>query len=409
MRFYSTISHRGGTSLTEAVMRGIAADGGAFMPERIPRLPGALFRNLTVMNEVEIGYIVASTLLGDSLDATVIKDITSQALDFPVPTVKIGSEPIYGYELHHGPTMGYNDAGARFMTGLIDRLKPAGRSIHMLMATAGDSGGSLAQAIAGRDDYRATILYPADTVSPMQEALMNGVDNVTPVMVRGSLSDCLAMIAEALTDPTLPTAMNLTTANAVNIAALLPRIIYYFHGYARLVSMGVKPGHIVIAIPGADPGNLTAGLIARAMGLEIDRFVTAVHADGPGSETRHDLGVSLSDPHYTQMAACPPACCDVVRVRRDEIAAVTDDVFRRHGRVLDPAAAMTWHALSQSMTPGEIGLMPLPVNPCKYDALAKAYRLEPPQSLNRLMVTPRRRNILLPGYHSFRNFLLSKI
>ncbi len=145
MQFYSTNRQCQKVSLKEAVMMGLAPDGGLFMPEHIPVIPKAFFNNIGEMNIREIAYVVADMMLGDDIDSEDIQRIVNDTFTFDVPLVRL-EEDIYSLELFHGPTLAFKDVGARFLARIISHFgsPSSGRKVKVLVATSGDSGGAVA-------------------------------------------------------------------------------------------------------------------------------------------------------------------------------------------------------------------------------------------------------------------------
>jgi threonine synthase len=194
-------------------------------------------------------------------------------------------------ELFHGPTLAFKDFGARFMARLMSyfvRASAGGgvrekeRELIVLVATSGDTGGAVAHGFLGVPDIRVVVLYPSGKVSEVQEKQLTTLGgNVTAVEVAGSFDDCQRMVKQALGDPELRQQRRLTSANSINIARLLPQSFYYFYACAQL-GAGSTPGSgapVVFSVPSGNFGNLTAGILARRMGLPVSKFVAATNAN----------------------------------------------------------------------------------------------------------------------------------
>jgi threonine synthase len=147
-----------------------------------------------------------------------------------------------------------------------------GRTLTVLVATSGDTGGAVAHAFHGVPGIRVVILYPQGKVSGLQELQLTTLGgNITALEVAGTFDDCQRLVKAALLDPELAEAMRLTSANSINIARLVPQIFYYIHG-ARFLPAGEEP---VVVVPSGNLGNLTAGLLAERLGLPVRQFVAA--------------------------------------------------------------------------------------------------------------------------------------
>jgi threonine synthase len=279
MRYQST---RGGqeTDLVDAVMRGLAADGGLFVPDELPRFDPAAVRGDSL---AEISTeVLAPFFSGSSLEAE-LGAICRDAFDFPLPLKALlaaGGE-LSVLELFHGPTAAFKDVGARFLAALMERALRSStdsRPVTILVATSGDTGGAVAAAFHRRAGIRVGVLFPKGQVSPRQQhQLTCWGDNIRAFEVNGSFDECQAMVKAAFTDPGLARRHRLTAANSINVGRLLPQVAY--HAAASLWHWrrhGTAVGSIV---PTGNLGNGMACVWARAMGLPVREVVLAVNAN----------------------------------------------------------------------------------------------------------------------------------
>lgn len=263
------------TNIKTAILKGLADDGGLFMPEYIPQLDSAFFENLPNLTLQEIGFRVAREFLGESIRNENLKEIIDEVLNFEIPAVKI-SENIYSLELFHGPTMAFKDVGARFMARMMSYFSE-GKPMKVIAATSGDTGSAVASGFYNVPGIEVYILYPKGKVSPLQEKqLTTWGGNIKALEIDGTFDDCQALAKQILSDEELNQKFTLTSANSINIARLIPQSFYYFWAFAQLQKLG-KP--IVFSVPSGNFGNLTAGLFAKKMGLPIHHFVASTNAN----------------------------------------------------------------------------------------------------------------------------------
>ena len=202
--------------------------------------------------------------------------MAADAFDFPCPLVQLDGDT-YSLELFHGPTLAFKDFGARFMARLFEKLRGTSTEpVTVLAATSGDTGTAVAHGFFNRPGFRVVILYPSGQVSEVQEKQLTTLGgNVTALEVAGTFDDCQSLVKTAFLDRTLAgRGVTLTSANSINIARLLPQTIYYFAAAAALLPSS-RP--LIVAVPSGNFGNLTAGLLAKRMGLPITRFVAATN------------------------------------------------------------------------------------------------------------------------------------
>lgn len=281
MRFYSTNDpKRTGVTLREATLRGIAEDGGLYMPQQLPCLPQAFYNNMAEMTIREVAYVVGRTMLGDALDPALLRDIIDQTFTFEVPLLRL-DERSFVLELFHGPTLAFKDVGARFLAGVLRILAGTlDREIHVVVATAGDTGGAVARAFHDVPGTRVHVLYPAGRLTDTQRnqfASLGG--NVEAIEVRGSFDQCQAMARAALCDPELRQRICVTSGNSLNVMRLLPQMFYYFHAVAQLQAQEPHAPQPVISIPCGNLGDLVAALAAQKMGLRVKALVAANNAN----------------------------------------------------------------------------------------------------------------------------------
>ncbi|HYG01081.1 MAG TPA: threonine synthase [Chryseosolibacter sp.] len=277
MKFYSTSDKSLRVSLKDAVIQGLAPGNGLFMPERIPQFPNSFFKALEDKSFAEIAFGVSQALLEEDVPVGELKRVVDHTIAFDAPLVKI-QNGIYALELFHGPTLAFKDFGARFMSQLLGYFaKDCDKEITILVATSGDTGSAVANGFFGVEGTRVIVLYPKERVSDIQEKQFTTLGgNITAIEIDGSFDDCQYLVKKAFQDNDLARTLFLTSANSINIARLIPQTFYYFYAYAQLKDRS-KP--IVFSVPSGNFGNLTAGLLAKRMGLPADKFIAATNAN----------------------------------------------------------------------------------------------------------------------------------
>ncbi len=275
MQFYSTKNKALRVDFREAVFKGLPDDNGLFMPVEIPKLPTEFIKNLKNYTFPELSFEVASNFLGDSIPKNDMKNIIERAINFPAPVVRL-DESTFVLELFHGPSLAFKDFGARFMAEVMSYyLKNDQKELVILVATSGDTGGAVAAGFYDTPGIKVVILYPSGKVSNLQEKQLTTFSkNITAIELDGSFDDCQALVKKAFLDVDLKSKINLSSANSINIARLLPQSFYYFEAFKQVFSGNEK---VVFSIPSGNFGNLTAGLFAKRMGLPVHHFVAATN------------------------------------------------------------------------------------------------------------------------------------
>lgn len=275
MKYFSTNHNVEPVDLRTAVLQGLPKDKGLYMPEDISRMPMRFFENLDKLNFKEISTAVALTLLGDDLPTDVIVAIVDDTLSFNTPIVEL-DEHNYILELFHGPTLAFKDVGARFMARLMAYyLRDSKEKATVLVATSGDTGSAVAHGFYGVEGIDVVLLYPSGKISTIQEQQLTTLGkNITALEIEGSFDDCQDLVKQAFVDDELSEKMMLSSANSINLGRLIPQSFYYVNAVAQLRSRGIEKAP-VFSVPSGNLGNLTAGLIAKRLGLPVKAFIAS--------------------------------------------------------------------------------------------------------------------------------------
>jgi threonine synthase len=274
----SFASSRGGAprvSLSQAMLHGLAADGGLYVPVEMPTIDVQALATGPSLPEIA-RLALAGFFAGDGLRGE-LAAIANAAFNFPAPTTPVAGarDPLYVLELYHGPTAAFKDFGARFLAECQQRLESVASSqpLTILVATSGDTGGAVAAAFHRRAWARVVILYPRGLVSPRQERQLTcWGENVLSLRVDGTFDDCQGLVKQAFRAPNL-SRYRFSSANSINIGRLLPQMVYYIASSLQIAaSTGKKPSYI---IPAGNLGNACAALWARAMGFPLARIILA--------------------------------------------------------------------------------------------------------------------------------------
>lgn len=273
------ISTRGGdrVSIAEALQRGLARDGGLYVPERLPQFTVSDFdgaQSLPAVATRMLRPFFENSPLAESIGA-----VCTEAFNFSVPLVELPEASSYVLELFHGPTAAFKDIGARFLAACLGRLRdPFSPDVTVLAATSGDTGSAVAAAFHQRPGFRAAILFPDGRVSPRQAHLLSCFgDNVASYAVQGSFDDCQSMVKAAFADAELQTHCPLTSANSISLGRLLPQATYY--AYSALLYWRLHGAPLNFVIPTGNLGNGLAAIYARSMGLPIGDIVLGTNAN----------------------------------------------------------------------------------------------------------------------------------
>ena len=277
MKLFSTNHNAKLVSFREAVIKGLPEDNGLYLPMFIPEANPDFIKKLGDLSLQEIGVEVTKTLIGDEMSDETIRKIVFESIDFDAPLHRLENN-IHSLELYHGPTFAFKDFGARFMARTLSCfMQEEDKKMTVLVATSGDTGSAVANGFLGMPNIKVVLLYPSQKVSELQEKQLTTLGgNITALEIEGTFDDCQILVKQAFLDNELNGQINITSANSINIARLIPQSFYYFYAYGKLAGQG-KP--VVFSVPSGNLGNLCGGILARKMGLPVAGFVAATNAN----------------------------------------------------------------------------------------------------------------------------------
>ena len=367
-------------SFSEAVKRGLGQEQGLYFPTDIPKLDD--IDGLLKKPFVERSTEVLTALIGDELGEGTIGSIVEEAFTFPAPVVSV-NDKVATLELFHGPTLAFKDFGGRFMAQVLSRIGN-GEPITILTATSGDTGAAVAHAFHGIPNINVVILFPKGKISQLQEKLFTTLgDNIHTVAIESDFDACQAMVKNAFDDPDVREGLHLNSANSINISRLLAQVCYYFEAVSQLTPE--QREELVISVPSGNFGNLTAGMIAKSMGLPIKRFVAATNlndtvprylktgewAPNPTVATMSNA-MDVSQPNnwpriealiergYLDKSCLRGECVDV------EYTQIAMRQLAQQGYTSEPHAAIAYRAVSHDLADNEYGLFLGTAHPAKF-------------------------------------------
>lgn len=367
-------------SFSQAVRQGLGRDRGLFFPSSMPKLDNV--DELLAMPFVERSVAILNAWLGDELGEETVAALVRDAFTFDAPLAQVCDRQ-YCLELFHGPTLAFKDFGARFLARVLSHLA-GDESLTILTATSGDTGAAVADAFYGLDNIKVVILYPEGRISPLQEKMFCTLGgNIQTLSVAGSFDDCQSLVKLAFEDEPLKQAIGLNSANSINIARLLAQICYYFEAVAQLPEE--RRHQAVISVPSGNFGNLTAGLLAKAMGLPVKRFIAATNSNDtvprylssgqwevrPTVATRSNaMDVSAPNNWPRVEALCQAKGWSLAQLEGVAVSEAECETqltaLHKGGYLSEPHAAVASRALSLSLNPEECGIFLGTAHPAKF-------------------------------------------
>nr|HMU03957.1 threonine synthase [Saprospiraceae bacterium] len=351
------------------------------------------------------------------------------AINFPAPVVML-DEKIGTLELWHGPSLAFKDFGARFMAALMSYfIKNENQHTTILVATSGDTGGAVAAGFFKTPGIEVIILYPSGKVSDLQEKQLTTLgENITAIEINGTFDDCQALVKEAFLDSELNEKYYLSSANSINIARLIPQSFYYFEAYKQVKKYGKE---VVFSVPSGNFGNITAGLLAKKMGLPIKRFIAATNVNkivpdylSTGNYTPKPSVATISNAmdvgspsNFTRILALYDQ--DYKAIKKDIEGFWLDDTdtrtamkeaYQKYQYVCDPHGAIGYQSLT-NLGENELGIFLETAHPAKFlDTVAETlgHKIDIPDALSSLVEKEKQSTMMDTSFASFKAFLLGR-
>ncbi len=433
MRYRSTSRKAPLTSLRGAVLRGLAPDGGLYMPVEIARHSPEELEEFRRLPFTEVCFRVVRPFATPDVPEEVLWQVVSEAINFPVNLISL-SPGLHILELFHGPTLAFKDFGARFMARLMGYfVRGETRLLTVLVATSGDTGSAVAHGFLRVPGIRVVILYPSRRISEAQEKQFTTLgENITALEVTGTFDDCQRLVKQAFSDEELNKRAWLTSANSINIGRLLPQMFYHVAAYRQLPVASVP---LIVSVPSGNFGNLTAGIFAKRIGLPVAKYVASTNANDVvpeylrtgefhprAAQATYSNAMDVGSPNNF------PRLLDLCRgrleyVRKEvwghratdeETLAAMKMLHDKFGYIADPHTAigvLGWEAYKTQHPEPAQGLVLATAHPAKFaEVVIKAIGAAPPLP-DRLAGYLKREKLSLPissAYEDFKQFLLTQ-
>ncbi|AXF77304.1 threonine synthase [Erwinia tracheiphila] len=428
MKLYNLKDHNEQVSFSQAVKQGLGKQQGLFFPLELPEFELTDIDKMLDMDFVSRSAKILSAFIGDEITPHHLHERLKTAFTFPVPVVKVADD-ISSLELFHGPTLAFKDFGGRFMAQMLSYISGADERITILTATSGDTGAAVAHAFYGMDNVQVVILYPQGKISPLQEKLFCTLGgNIQTIAIDGDFDACQALVKQAFDDEVLKKAIGLNSANSINISRLLAQICYYFEAVAQLPQE--KRNQLVVSVPSGNFGDLTAGLLAKTLGLPVKRFIAATNANdtvprflaGGGWQPAATVA-TLSNAMDVSQPNNWPRVEEIFRRKTWRLSelgygAVDDKTTQAAmreladlGYISEPHAAIAYRLLRDQLQEGEFGLFLGTAHPAKFIEIVEEIldrKLPLPEALAERAELPLLSHKMAADFAELRAFLLRK-
>jgi threonine synthase len=448
--YYSTNRKAGKVTFKEALLKGLAPDGGLFIPDPIPKISTRELISYADKPYYEIAYEIGRKFLIDEIPEKDFYPITKDAYNFDVPIERV-YERKYIMHLDQGPTASFKDFAARLMGRLMQYfLMKENRSLLILTATSGDTGSAIANAFYKLENIKAVVLFPEKEVTDRQRKQMTTLHkNIQIIALKGKFDDCQAIVKKAFADKELAY-LNLSSANSINIGRLLPQSMYYIYTFAKLG--GGCNEQVIFSVPSGNFGNLMGGLIAMKMALPVKRFIVSTNENDEVpvywktgkyniiTPSVNCISSAMNVGHPSNMARVVSLYegimddkgiihkqPDLERMRKDMHAVSINDirtkqiikeVYEKYGVLLEPHGAVGWAGLMDDFkvnvddaSPDQTSVCIETAHPAKFpDEIREILNIDPqiPLALKGLEDKEEQYDVLENDYGMFKRYLKDK-
>lgn len=416
--YYSTNLKAPVVYFKEALLKGLAPDGGLYMPQRIPALSSNELNDMAGNEYHEIAYYIMRKFIPDEISDAALRAMTKEAYNYEVPV-----EPVYERKfilrLDRGPTASFKDFAARMMGRLMQYfLQKENRKMLILTATSGDTGSAIANAFYGLENIKVVVLFPEKEVTERQRKQMTTLGkNIQIIGIEGKFDDCQAIVKKAFSDSDLAM-LNLSSANSINIGRLIPQSFYYVYTYLNLRQS--ENERIIFSVPSGNFGNLMGGLLAFRMGIPVEKFIVAtnendevpVYLQSGRYQTivpsKNCISSAMNVGHPSNMARIIALYGgimnekgiivkepDIRKLRKDMVGISISDEFtkvtiksayQQHGVLLEPHGAVAWAGLHEyfkispeNARPSQLSVCLETAHPAKFPAeILENLGIDPP-------------------------------
>jgi threonine synthase len=430
MQFYSTKNHKQTVSFREAVLNGIAPDGGLYLPVEIPPFQKSYIKSIGELTFQEISYNIARIFV-DNISNNDLQTIIEKTITFDAPLVQL-SDNMSILELFHGPTLAFKDFGARFLANTMSYYtRGEDKNIVILVATSGDTGSAVAHGFYGNERIKVALLYPSGKVSKIQEQQLTTLEkNIQAFEIQGTFDECQQMVKTAFLDKQFRERYLLSSANSINIARLIPQSFYYFNAYAK---SPLNRDPLMFSVPCGNFGNLTAGVIAMKLGLPVQKYIAAVNqndvfeqylnsgeyvpkravktlsnAMDVGNPSNYDRLIDLFNHDRNELRKI----MESYSISDDQIKEGIKEVYSKYGYLIDPHGSVGYQALKMTANSPHHNIILETAHPAKFMDIVSptiGKQIEMPERLQQCLDKPKKAILVADDYQEFKAELIKWI
>ena len=278
MEYISTRNKNLSYNFKEIFLRGLAPDGGLFIPKKIKTYNGIEINKLSKLSYIDLATEIISNFCSLEIDRNNLRNLIERSYksfstDQVIEVKKVGD--INLVELYHGPTLAFKDIAMQVLGNLYDEFKTSSnKKINIVVATSGDTGSAAIAALNDRKNINVFVLHPHNKISNIQRKIMTTIssNNVYNIAIKGTFDDCQKIVKEMFSENSFREKINMSGVNSINWARIVCQIVYYFYSYFKL---NIKKASF--AVPTGNFGDVFAGYVAKKMGLPIEKLIVATN------------------------------------------------------------------------------------------------------------------------------------
>ncbi|BAP58792.1 threonine synthase [Candidatus Tachikawaea gelatinosa] len=389
MKFYNLKNKYERMNFIQATNIGIGSKQGLFFPKKLPKFTKKEISSLLKTDFIYCSAKILSQYIGKEISFKKIFQYVKKSFFFPIPLKRVENN-IFCLELFHGPTLAFKDFGAQFMAQMINIKKNNKKSTIILTATSGDTGAAVAHAFYKMNNVKVVILYPKGKISFIQEKIFCTLGkNIYTISINGNFDTCQNLVKRAFQDQTLKNIVNINSANSINVSRLFAQICYYFEAVKKVPQK--YRNQLVFSVPSGNFGNLTAGYLAKSLGLPIKKFIIASNINDTvprylqtGIWNPKKTIETLSNSMDINKPNNWPRIQELFRRKNWRLSDISYSTFsdqktkqaifelNRLNYVADPHTAIAWMSLKQHLKPKEIGIFLGTAHPVKFNKLVES-------------------------------------
>jgi len=459
MKYISTRDNSKEYSFEEVFIKGLADDGGLFIPREVKKYSTEELESLSSLGYQDLAKKIIYPFIGDFMTVNELSDIVDKSYSVfrksnAVDLIKVGDTKLL--ELFHGPTLAFKDIAMQLLGNFYEYyLQKNHKNINVIVATSGDTGAAAIDAIKGKKNINIFVLHPHNKISTVQRKLMSTVKerNVFNIAIKGNFDDCQNLVKSMFSDKDFSNSINMSGVNSINWARIIAQSVYYFYSYFLVKD----DGPINFSVPTGNFGDVYAGYLSKKMGLPINKLIVATNqndilnraisngryeaetvfeTNSPSMDIQiasnferliYDLNDSDDVKTKNIMKEIKEEGRYIISkeileklnknflsasLNEDEVLKVIKQVYEKHKIILDPHSAIAFGALKHKINLDGNNIVLATAHPCKFpDVIDNSIGIRPdlPEKLKYIMDEKENYDIISNNINTIKEHIKDKI